>query len=215
MNKFTLGVVAGMSSLTLAVPLVAQLSFAETVTDSEGILVNRRTPTQECLLAMVSLEDAHLAHFDEMQTTMKQEMQSRRDGLSTVANISDDTARAEALKQMHEDKRAEFEAKELEIPADVEAAQAAVKEACGDTFMFFGKGHGPMMKMMHGPGGRHGVLLEKLDMTEKELKAALESGKTIEELAEEKGVELPVRAERFMKARPGFFFDKPISEPIE
>jgi len=216
MNKFTLGMIAGMSTLTLAVPLAAQFSFAAETDGSADARTTRPAPTQECLLAMVSLEDAHLANFDAMQATHKTEMQSRRDALYTVAQIIDDTARTEALKTMHETMRAENDGQTFETPAAVETAMEAVRSACGDTMMFMGRSHGPMGMKMRGPGGPggHTMLLEKLDMTEEELKAALDDGMSIEDLATEKGVELPQKPHGFKGGR-NHFFEKPTAEPTE
>jgi hypothetical protein len=65
------------------------------------------------------------------------------------------------------------------------------------------KGAMPFGPMGFGPGGhgRHGGpgmmmrfdLEEKLGMTKEEIKAELDSGKTIEQIAEEHGVTLPAR----------------------
>lgn len=220
MNKFTLGMVAGMSTLTLAVPLAAQLALAAGTESgtTDFTFGEPVSPTQECLLAQVVLEDAHLANFDAIQGQMKTELQSRRDALATVAQITDDATREEALKTMHETMRAAKDGQTFETPAAVETAMEAVRSACGDTMMFMGRGHGPMgfeMHRMKGPGGPgHTMLLEKLDMTEEELKAALDEGKSIEDIATEQGIELPKRPEGFGGKR-NFFFGKPTTEPTE
>lgn len=194
MNKaFTAGALAGVGSLVVAVPLIAQLSFA--ADDDVSAMANHAVPSQECLLAMVDLEDAHLAHVDEMTAFHTEQMQKHRDALAEIAAISDDTERADALKQMREDMRTNKE--DMTPPEDVQAAMDAAKEACGNTMMF---GHGPG----HGGPGMHGMmdegrgpekLAELLGMTTDELRAALDSGTTIEELASQKGVELPARPE--------------------
>lgn len=144
MNKFTVGALAGMSSLLLAVPLIAQVAGAQTVPSSAA---DRPVPTQACLQAMVGMEDVQLSHFDERTAEHKTAMQTKRDALAAVAAISDETARKAALQQMHEDMRASKDT-EKTVPADVTAAMEAVRTACGE--MFGGKkGHGKFM--MKGP----------------------------------------------------------------
>lgn len=192
MNKFIVGVVAGMSSLAMAVPLVAQLARAQS--SEASAMADRPAPTQECLQAMVTLDDAHLANFDAESAERKSKMQEKRDALAAVAALTDETARTAALKTLHEDMRSN--PKDHMQPEAVTKAMEALKAACGDSFHFgkggpgmmhrggpfqFGKGHGPMKE----------VLSEKLGMTAEELKAALESGKSIEQIAEEKGIDLP------------------------
>lgn len=177
----------------------------------------RPVPTQECLLAMVTLEGEHLEHFDERIADEKARMQQRIDALSAVAALADDTARAEALRAMHEERK---DAARPAPPEDVEAAMEAVKEACGDVMMFHKGpgmgGHGMFMMKMHGRGHRGpDMLIEKLGMTEEEFTAAVDSGKTIEEIAEEQGVELPAKAFRFERRFGDAMFDEDVSEPIE
>lgn len=208
MKKFTLGMIAGMSSLALAVPILAQVSSAQTEDDAA---TSRPVPTQACLLAMADLEDAHASVMDGMIALHKQQLQARADALRSVAAIADDDERQAALKDMHEDMRDTM--KEATPPEAVMTAMDAVKEACGDVMRGFGMGHGPMgmhggkpfmMKLGRGPVPAD--LAEKLGITTDELQAAIESGKTIEEIATEKGIELP--------ARPGHraFFQKFLGE---
>jgi len=51
----------------------------------------------------------------------------------------------------------------------------------------------PMMSEMHKMGGM--MMLEKLGMSQEELQAQLDAGKTMQQIAEEKGIELPCMME--------------------
>lgn len=165
MKKFTLGVVTGAASLTLIVPLIAQIGSAQTGGSSSADIPDRPVPTQACTQAMAGLEEAHLAHFDEMMRKHKQALQERVDSLKAVAAITDDTQRGEAFRQMHEEMR---EGKALmgeDLPEDLSEAMEAVRTACGDRIGLHGphgrflkfaahkKMGGPMMWMHGGPRG--------------------------------------------------------------
>lgn len=201
MNKFTLGALAGMSSLAVAVPLMLQ-GVSAASTSSASIPSHVFTPpTQACLAAQVDLEQARIDNFDTMSAQRKTELQKRHDALATVAAITDDTQRADALKKLRTDGQAARKAEPTDVPAAITTAQAAVKAACGNTMM---PAIGDMMGSpgsdrgfggpMHGGKGPMGAqLATKLGMTETDLKAALDSGKTIEQIAEEKGITLPAR----------------------
>lgn len=191
-----------MSALSLAVPLLAQVAGAQSsaTTDEDNDVLDRNRPvlSQECVLAMAGLEEAHLANIDAMIAKQKTFMQTRVDSLKAAAQIADDTARMEALEAAHEDRKP---GDEQEAPEEVQTAMEAVKTACGDVRMFHKGPGGPHRGFMMGGmmGGKMGMmkidLSEKLGMTDEELKAELDSGKTIEEIAKEKGVELPARPE--------------------
>jgi len=51
----------------------------------------------------------------------------------------------------------------------------------------------PMMSEMHKMGGM--MMLEKLGMSQEELQVELDAGKTMQQIAEEKGIELPCMIE--------------------
>lgn len=210
MNKFTLGAVAGMTTLIIAVPVIAQISSAAT----EDVITfsgeDLPTPTQECLVARVALEEAHLANFDTQTAAHKQQMQAHVNGLKAASQIADEDARNEALKDMREDMHVAMEALHESQPEAITAAMEGVKEACGDAFGFghgmFMKAIGPMRMGMAPHAGKFMVklgegehpefILEKLGMTAEELDAAIESGKTIQDIAEEKGIEIPAKGKR-------------------
>ncbi len=212
MQKFSLGVVAGMSSLALAVPLLAQVAGA--ATNETLDTTSPAIPSQECTQAMADLETAHLAIVDEQLATRKASMQAHRDALVAAAQIEDDAQRAEALKTAHEALRASAP----EQNDAVTAAMEAVRAACGDTFHFMGGFGGPGFggKRMEKHVFMKGNLSEKLGMTEEDFQAAIESGKTIEEIAEEQGVELPARPERGFGPKGGIrLFDRPLDDQTE
>jgi hypothetical protein len=123
---------------------------------------------------MATRDSLLLKNIDSMVTVLKSATQAHLTALNAAATITDDTQREAAVKKAHEDMR-----------ATMEAAIAANPELKG--LMPFGGGHGGMMG--HGKGD----LAAKLGMTEAELKAAIDGGKTIEQIATEKGITLPAR----------------------
>lgn len=184
-RSFTLGVVAGISSLALAVPVLAQISSAQVADEAPSqesssgpmkfMMRHGQDFSQEGIQERIDRDAAFLANIDAMIAMQKSAMQTHKDALTAALSITDDTQRKAAVQAADEAHR-----------AAVEAAIAANPDLkMGMKMHFGGKGHG----RGHGPG----MLLEKLGMTKEELKAAIESGKTIEEIAEEKGVELPER----------------------
>jgi hypothetical protein len=191
MNTFRLGIITGMSSVIVAVPFIAQITSAQTA--SSATASAESIPSQACVTAMADLEETHLAQFDLMNEQRKEGIQTRITALNNAAAISDDTQRKAALDQMHEDMKTQMGDMKDSIPAEMQTAMDAVKAACGDTFKIrFGefKGDHPVFGAFVEKGA--GMLADKLGMTEDELKAALESGKTIRDLAEEKGIDLPM-----------------------
>ncbi|HRH93904.1 MAG TPA: hypothetical protein PKV72_05230 [Candidatus Peribacteria bacterium] len=161
MKKFALGAAAGMSALLLAAPVVLQVASAQGTASSSTAKVARAAPTQACLQAQVALEDANLANADALAAKHKAQLQKRRDALATVAAISDDTAREEALKKMRDDMQSLIKGTADDVPAAVTSAMEAVRTACGNVMMGGGMGMmkngGGMLMMKAGPGGRHGT----------------------------------------------------------
>ncbi len=207
-KTFALGAAAGMSSLALAVPLLAQLAGAASSdsTSSATAEKQRHVPTQECVHALAAHDDFMLSGMDAMVAAHKAATIAHRDALKAAAAITDDAQREAAVKKAHEDLRAAMKAA-MDSQGDMSAQMEELHAACDDAIGFHGMMlHGPgpmgggkafMMKFRHGPGD----LAEKLGMTADELKAAVESGRTIEEIAEEKGIDLPARParDRFMQ----------------
>lgn len=182
MNKFTLGAATGATSLLIAIPMFAQMAGA--ASSSASATSTRPVPTQTCVLAMADHETTMLSNIDAMTAAHKAAATAKRDALKAAAALTDETARMEALKKAQETFRAAMAAT---MKLKDEAAMTALKTACGDSFPM-GMGHMGEMKMK-----MHGKIAEKLGMTEDELKAAIDSGKTIEQIATEKGITLPAR----------------------
>lgn len=189
-KSFALGAVSGISALTLAFPLVAQFAGAqdsgapaktESADDSHAFFRHNMKPdsTQEGIQKRIDHDTAFLANIDAMIAIQKTATQAHKDALTAALAITDDTARAAAVKAADEAQR-----------TSVETAMEA-NPAFKDAMPFGGGMHKMKMRGGHGPMG--GDLAEKLGMTQDELKSAIEAGKTIEDIAKEKGIELPAR----------------------
>lgn len=188
-KSFTLGAVSGISALAIAFPVIAQIAGAQSsaatanvkkpgFTDRPGFHGARAPLSQEDVLAMIDQHNAFLLNVDAFVAIQKEAIQNHRIALQAAADIEDEAARNEAVKAAHETMR-----------ASIEAAVEANPELKSAMMPF---GHGGLGK--HGKGEKmRGHLEDKLGMTEDELKAALDAGKTIEEIAEEKGITLPAR----------------------
>lgn len=207
-KSFIAGAAAGASSLAVAIPLLAQMAGAQSASSAAtDVLKTRPVPSQACVQALATRDASALAQIDTHVAAHKSALQARQSALSAAASITDDTARQEAVKAAHEAFRTAMEAS-MGSKEDRQADMEALKTACGDAFRGLG-GPGMMGKDMGGPGmkgGHHGGksimkldLGEKLGMTAEELKAELDAGKTIEDIAAEKGVELPARPEGMMR----------------
>ena len=195
MNKFAIGAATGAVSLLVAVPLFSQIAGAQSVSSAAKLSAKTRpVPTQTCVLAMADHETAMLSNIDAMIAAHKAAATAKRDALKAAAALTDDTARMEALKAAQEAFRTAMES----TMKPKNAAMTTLKTACGDSFGI-GMGHmGGMKRQMHGK------VTKKLGMTEDELKAAIDSGKTIEQIATEHGVTLRPKAEkRMFKFRNG------------
>ena len=191
--------------MALAVPFAAQIVGAQTTSAPSGER-SRPVPTQACVLALAEQEGTYLSTVDTLIAARKSAMQIHKDALTAASAIADDAQRAAAVQKANDDLRAAMEAAR-KAQGDGKTQMDALKTACGDSAF---RGFGPMtgggmpgfggrgMGMQargegRGPGPRTDVLAEKLGMTEDELQAALESGQTIEQIAESKGITLPAR----------------------
>ncbi len=185
MKKFTLGVIAGISTLALAVPAIAQVSSAVSLTGSaagtmEAPFRNRPPLTQQQIQDMITKTDGFLTNIDALTTVQKGAAQTLKTALTAAASIADETERDAAVKKAMQDQHTMMQS--------TFTAHPELKEA---MHPFGGpKGFGGH-RMGRGPAPAK--LAEKLGMTEAELKAAFESGKTIEQIATEKGITLPPR----------------------
>ncbi|MDD5624035.1 MAG: hypothetical protein PHI23_05005, partial [Candidatus Peribacteraceae bacterium] len=177
-----LGVIAGMSPLVLAVPLLAQIGSAAT---TDAASEARPAFGQQSVQDLIARDQAFLAHIDEIMALQKSAVQAHLTALTAAASLTDETAQREAVRQANEAQR--------------ETIQSALaeNEDLQSTMMPFGRG-GPGFggRGGHGRGPCPEKLAEELGMTQDELKAALDSGKTIQDLAQEKGVTLPTPPER-------------------
>ncbi len=207
MNKFTLGAIAGATSLALAVPMLVQISSAATgdQTSSAGLKTRpvATPPSQACVLALVQRDGEFLSTIDAMIAEQKTATQTHKDALTAAAALTDEKARQDAVKKADDALRASMEAAR-KAQGDPKTQMDALKTACGDSMPMMGMG-GPMGGDFHGGprGGKMGqmmgrgqdMLAQKLGMTADELKTALASGKTIQDIAKEKGITLPAKGE--------------------
>ena len=189
-RPFTLGAVSGIAALALAVPILAQVTGAQTANDAtsstdssttpKNMFWNRPATTEEGIQTMIERDDAFLANADAITTLLKSRTQTHRDALTAAASISDATEREAAVRAANEAFHTSMQ-EFMEANPDLQGAM---------HMGFGGKGHGMMMgKRGQGPE----MLATKLGLTEEELKTAFDSGKTIEQIAEEKGITLPDR----------------------
>jgi hypothetical protein len=170
-----------MSSLALAVPVVAQIASAQTATSTDATTSASADATRvrpefkrPTLQEMIDNDTKLLENVDTVVASLKTATQAHKNALTAAQSLTG-TAQTDAIKKAQE----EFHA----------AMEATMKASGIKGFPMFG---GP-----HGGPGRGGMmkmkfdLATKLGMTETELKAAIDSGKTIEQIATEKGVTLP------------------------
>lgn len=178
---FTLGAVAGITTLALAVPLLVQISSAAATGTGS---FNRPVPTQQQVQDMATRDDAFLKNIDAFVVIQKSATQAHRDALSAAASIADDSERQAAVQQANLDQR-----------AALQAALTANPDLKSSMMPFGGRGFGEGKggPGMMGRGQNTAALASKLGMTEADLKAALDGGKTIQQIAQEHGVTLPAR----------------------
>ncbi len=188
MNKFTLGAIAGMTSLAVAFPIVAQVVGAQSTSSAPSSpsmmerMFTKGAPTQAQVQEMITHTDTMLKNIDAITAATKTSLQAHKTALTAAAAITDETQRGEAVKKAHDDMRTSMQKTMTDLGMD------------GKFMMGFG-GPGHMGGKMKMRGEMKGMFAEKLGMTEVELKAAIDSGKSIEDIAKEKGIELPARPE--------------------
>lgn len=185
-HKLAAGMVAGMT-LALAVPTFAQVTSSSTgdtqAVIEDNVLFTRGAPFERPSLEdMIERDQAFLANADAIHALHKSATQAHLDALVAAQALTDEDAREAAVTAAHDAMRKTID-DAIEANPDLKG-----------VMMHVGMGHGG--RGPHGP--KPALLAEKLGMTEEELKAAIESGKTIEQIAEEKGVELPARPMFFM-----------------
>lgn len=161
-KSFVFGVVAGVSALAIAVPLVAQISSAQSVSSGNASL--RSTPSVACVQAMADAEGVRLAAMDAMHQAHKAALQVHSAALQTAAAITDDAQRQEAIGKANEDLRTAMQAAR-DARGDPKEQRDALQAACGNAgFRGLGVGmgggfmgmKGPRGMGMHGKGGKMG-----------------------------------------------------------
>ena len=187
-KSFTLGAVSGITALAVGFPIAAQFAGAQSSSSSstgkkDVIRFEKHSPlSQDDVQEMIDRDNAILLNIDAFVSIYKEAVQNHRIALQAAADIADEGERNDAVRAAHE-------AMHMEIKAAIEA-NPDLKEAM--PFAMMGKGpHGGAKHMMK--VHLRGDLEAKLGMTAEELKAAIESGKSIYEIAAEKGIELPER----------------------
>ncbi len=135
MKKFTLGVAAGMTSLAIAVPLLAQGTLAASSIPAAGrtTAANRPVPTQACIQAMAQKDELFLSHIDAMTSAQKTATQAHKAALTAAAGITDDTQRRDALKKAEDDFRTAMQAAIEANKADMDTLMQTIRTACGNT----------------------------------------------------------------------------------
>lgn len=112
MNTFTIGALAGISALALAVPVIAQISSAQIAGTSSSTTsttappsFTRPIPTQQQVTDMAAKDAAFLKNVDAFVSVEKSAIQLHEDALTAAASIADDTQRQAAVLKANTDER--------------------------------------------------------------------------------------------------------------
>jgi hypothetical protein len=160
MKKFTLGAISGMTSLAIAVPLIAQVAGAasgSSVSSAASAKPVRTPPTQACVQAIAARDGAELSNADAMMAAHKAVLQAHQKAMEVAADIADETKRLEAVKQADNAMRSSMKAAMDAQPADIKTTMDAVRTACGKAFRGPGGFEMRGMPGMRGPKGGHGM----------------------------------------------------------
>jgi deferrochelatase/peroxidase EfeB len=155
-HSFTLGVIAGATSIAIAVPMIVQVANAANTDIKNNPSKVRPAPTQACVQLMATHKTNMLSYHDEMTTARKTAITAHRDALVVAAALTVNADRLEALKKARDNFQAAMKAvKEAHKLSDAEIA--AMKTACGYSLhgkenMKFGEMHG---KRRSGKGMKH------------------------------------------------------------
>ncbi len=184
-KSFTLGAIAGITSFAIAIPILAQVSSAantSSASSSDNAFYERGMHRQPDLQTMIDRDTAFLANVDAMIASLKTATQTRLNALNAAKALTDEAAQRDAVKKANDD-----------FHSAMQASMTAHPEWKGAMPFGGPMGPGKHMGMMgrHSRGPGPDALAEKLGMTADELKAALDSGKTIQDIAKEKGIDLP------------------------
>jgi hypothetical protein len=204
MKKFTLGALAGVTAVIVAVPILAEFTSAQSSSSTSPVPKQRPVPSQACVQALAGSDAAYLANVDTFISAQKSAMQAQESALTAAASVTDSTQRQAAVKKANDDFRAAMKTAMQAQQTAMKTATDAVKSSCGNAAGFGGGFGGFGMGIMGGFGGRGGpgammqgqkpdqtAFAAKLGITADQLKTELASGKTIQQIAKEHGVQLP------------------------
>jgi len=203
MNKFTLGAVTGLGAVALAIPVLATVTSAQSIGSSSSAsptAANKPVPTTQCVSAIAALEGQQISLMDSEEAARKSALQAHVDALNAAASITDDATRQAAIQKANQDLKTAMQTAQQKNQSTLQTYRQAVQTACG-TMMHDGSVGGGFVRFMDKPmmGKGSGMnkqtmlsnLATKLGITSAELQSELQSGKTIQQIAQEHGVTLP------------------------
>ncbi|HVW66687.1 MAG TPA: hypothetical protein VHA78_03055 [Candidatus Peribacteraceae bacterium] len=205
MNKFMLGAVSGLGAVALAIPVLMQVTSAQSVgsSSSSGTTTpaTKPIPTTQCISALAALEGQQISLMDGQEAARKSALQAHVDALNAAASITDDTARQAAIQKANQDLRTAMKASVQQNQTSLQTYRQAVQTACGNAMHgeVGGGFNGFMDKPMMGRGSGMNkqnmlnTLATKLGITTAQLQSELQSGKTLQQIAQEHGVTIPTR----------------------
>ena len=93
LNKFTLGAIAGITAVGIAIPALAQISNAATASvpvssSASAALKTRPVPTQAEIQAMIARDQAFLKNIDASVAVQKGAKQAHAAALTAAASIT-------------------------------------------------------------------------------------------------------------------------------
>ncbi len=188
LNKYTIGAIAGITSLAIAIPIIAEVSSAATpaTTSSNAPSFTRPIPTQQQVSDMAAKDGAFLKNVDAIVTVEKTATQAHEAALTAAASITDDTQRQAAVQKANQDERTAIQSAITANP-DLKSAMMPLGGGRGEGFGDRGG---------FGQGSDLTALATKLGITADQLKTEMQSGKTVQQIATEHGVTLPVHSEK-------------------
>ena len=148
MNRFTAGAVAGIVTIGLAIPLLAQVVSAASVKSS-----TRPAQTQQQVTDMAARDAAFLQNIDALVTLEKSAAQAHETALTAAAGIVDPVQRSAAVKKANDDERAAIQAALTANPA---LKSAMMPFAFGGPKGATDKKTGGPSTGMNGKGGKRG-----------------------------------------------------------
>lgn len=112
MKRSTLaaGAIAGITALTLAIPVFAQSSTGSPSSPAASFFRHMGPATQQHVQDMIAKDDAFLQNIDAFVTIQKNATQAHKAALTAAAALTDDTARQTAVAKAQADLRAAMQA---------------------------------------------------------------------------------------------------------